>query len=327
MSQFARATSDQIFSEQSNYSSRLSLTQQATGVKSTAFSVAVGLALLSATTLFKAEAKDNNYQPGQPIRFNTSSGRTASAGSSTMPATSSFGSSTSPWGNNLPSAGTSFSGTTYSPPSPFGNSAGNTGSQTDPGNYGNSNTGGSQSTTDASGSTQFSSNHSGSADPSRHQGGLSSLLHGVRHSIENAATNSNSAHGNVYPNGQFSGGYTAGSSFSNGASFSNGTAPATQFGGNQPSAGTSAVINYVRMPDGSYRPNGPNVGRAELMQALQTMPRFNGSIIQYVSSDPPYSIDGDIENLLPKELHRKAYGPELHRAGPANGAQDNVHLF
>ena len=56
-------------------------------------------------------------------------------------------------------------------------------------------------------------------------------------------------------------------------------------------------------------------------------PRIGSNIIEFVTSNPPVPMSGDIENLFPSELHAKAYGKELSRNGPMNGAEDNDHLF
>jgi hypothetical protein len=115
---------------------------------------------------------------------------------------------------------------------------------------------------------------------------------------------------------QFSGGQTAGSQFTGGFSANTG------FGGS-----ATGSVNYVRMPDGTYRANGPSVANDGRVRVEHNTPKFSGNAMQFVESDPPVPIDGDIENLLPRELHAKAYGRELHRKGPLNGAQDSQHIF
>ncbi len=92
----------------------------------------------------------------------------------------------------------------------------------------------------------------------------------------------------------------------------------------------------------NYNAGRPNYSssRPDLVQGGNPLPRrhsafdgaqnqvsISGTPMELVTNNPPGPVDGDIENLIPKEIHTKAYGPELHRNGPLNGAEDNTHLF
>lgn len=240
--------------------------------------------LIMLSAALPASAQNSDYKPGQSIKF----GASGSSGTTyTVP----------PVGSGI---NNSFSGTTYAPPERFSSisappteSIYGSGSTQVSGTGANTSTSGQQA---AAGTTAQSS-----------EKGLGSLIRGIKHELKSVRTDGGS---------QFSNGYSAGSQFNNSQ------APGYGFSGNSQSGALSnGALNYVRMPDGSYRPNGPNVGRAERMRAEASVPRFSGNLVQYVSSDPPAPIDGDIENLFPKELHAKAYGPELRRNAPLNGAE------
>jgi hypothetical protein len=230
-----------------------------------------------------ASAQNSDYKPGQSIKF----GASGSSGTTyTVP----------PVGSGI---NNSFSGTTYAPPERFSSiSAPPTESI-----YGS----GSAQVSGTGANTSTNGQQAAGTNAQQSEKGLGSLVRGIKHELKSVRTDGGS---------QFSNGYSAGSQFNNSQ------APGYGFAGNSQSGALSnGALNYVRMPDGSYRPNGPNVGRTERMRTEASVPRFSGNLVQYVSSDPPAPIDGDIENLLPKELHAKAYGPELRRNAPLNGAE------
>jgi hypothetical protein len=122
--------------------------------------------------------------------------------------------------------------------------------------------------------------------------------------------------GNIQPN-NYGGGQSPSYGNYGNSSQSYGQSP-TNFGG-QPNYNTNR-------PDLVHGGN-PYPGRQSAFSGQQNQPRFNGSALELVTNNPPGPVDGDIENLIPKEIHTKAYGPELHRNGPLNGAEDNTHLF
>ncbi len=113
--------------------------------------------------------------------------------------------------------------------------------------------------------------------------------------------------------GQFSRGYTAGSQFRGG------TTAGSHFAADPNNLGGSyrgfspPPLNYVSMPNGSYRPNGPSVGQKQALKIEQATPKLSGDILQFVLENPPIVLDGNIENLLPAELHAKAYGKSTIR--------------
>jgi len=89
--------------------------------------------------------------------------------------------------------------------------------------------------------------------------------------------------------------------------------------------GAHPVYNSSR-PDGVQSGN-PFPERHSAYDGAQNQARISGTPMELVTNNPPGPVDGDIENLIPKEIHNKAYGPELHRNGPLNGAEDHTHLY
>ncbi len=209
-----------------------------------------------AGTAVSAQNNTTNYTPGQSIKFGT-------AGSS-------------------PSS--SFSGTTYAPPSRDGK------------------TGTDSAQSPYSASTPLNTTEPSTAGKSDQSGqrGLGSLIRGVKNELRNSGVLNHAAN-------QFTNGYQPGSGFQSGAS------AGSQFGSNTP-------LNYVRMPDGTYRANSISGGDSpRLQQSTASAP--SGDLIQYVTSDMPMPVGPDVESLIPAELHSKAYGIELHRDAPMNGAE------
>jgi hypothetical protein len=185
----------------------------------------------------------------------------------------------------------SFSGTTYtspsgsSPTSPTAASAGGA----------------------SSGSAAADSQNGGEAQDR----GLGWLMQGVKHEFKSTVNGLNNSN-------RFRNGYSAGPQFQNGYS------AGPQFSNNQNASmsGLSAPVNYGHMPDGTYRPTRPDaVSNNEQTYMPQKAPRMHGDAIGFVTSNMPSPITSNVESLMPRELHAKAYGPELLRNAPLNGAE------
>ena len=145
--------------------------------------------------------------------------------------------------------------------------------------------------------------------------GLGSLFRGVKHELRNSGLlNGVGSQGNQYNN----------SNTYQGGSGSQYASPNWSQGGSQ--LGNGAPLNYVRQSDGTYRANGPNIDQHGRYHVQQTAAAPSGDLMQYVSS-PPMAVDGDIENLIPAELHNYAYGKELPRNAPLNGAEGYAGNF
>jgi hypothetical protein len=71
----------------------------------------------------------------------------------------------------------------------------------------------------------------------------------------------------------------------------------------------------------------PFPGRQSAFDGAQNQVPINGTPMEILTRKPPGPVDGDLENLMPKEIHTKAFGPEVHRNGPLNGVEDNTHIF
>ena len=136
---------------------------------------------------------------------------------------------------------------------------------------------------------------------------------------------------NNYGSGQTYSNFGSGQSNSNyGSSSQSYSRPnASSYSGND-----AAQQNYsINRPNyNSSRPDlvqggNPFPGRHSGYDGAQNLVQMSGTPMELVSNNPPVSVDGDIENLIPKEIHNKAWGPELHRNGPLNGAEDNTHMF
>lgn len=273
--------------------------------------------LLGCLLIAMPAAQSQSYTPGQPIKF----------GGAHSPIDSSTA-STSDWNNGSQNSGaqgstnSSFSGTTYAPTNyrpPSITDANDTSRNTQTGSVTSSSSGSSSS---ASSSSSRAINYStpDTSDQGKHHGGLSSLFRGVKQEIQNANINGNgSSLTNTYV--RSSDDSTPGYHFGGSSMTNLGYQKNSSAGGG--SDGNRAT-NWVRMPDGSYRANGPNAGNT---RPSPGMSKISGNASQIVSSDMPVNIDGDIENMIPRELHAKAYGNELRRNGPLNGAEDNDHLY
>ena len=119
--------------------------------------------------------------------------------------------------------------------------------------------------------------------------------------------------------------YGSGQSYSN---YGNSSQTRPNQGGYSGNYGVRPTYNNSR-PD-SVQGGNPFPGRQNAFNPAngqQNQVQFSGNAMDLVTNNPPGPIDGDLENLIPKEIHTKAYGPELHRNGPLNGAEDNTHLF
>jgi hypothetical protein len=124
--------------------------------------------------------------------------------------------------------------------------------------------------------------------------------------------------------------------YGSGQTYSNyGSAPQSY---SRPNGGSSlgnygVQQNYGNRPNyNSSRPDlvqggNPFPGRHSAYDGAQNQVQISGDPMELVTKNPPFPVDGDIENLFPKELHTKAWGPELRRNGPLNGAEDNTHMF
>jgi len=117
--------------------------------------------------------------------------------------------------------------------------------------------------------------------------------------------------------------YGSGQSYSNYGNSSQNYARPNQ--GGYSNFGVHPTYNNSR-PDAVHSGN-PFPGRQSAYDGQQNQVPFSGNPMDLVTNNPPGPIDGDLENLIPKEIHTKAYGIELHRNGPLNGAEDNTHLF
>jgi hypothetical protein len=84
---------------------------------------------------------------------------------------------------------------------------------------------------------------------------------------------------------------------------------------------TQQGMQYIRQPDGSMKTYGPNGGIGTTLQMHQPAPRINGDVVGFVTGNMPVDVSGSVDSLMPKELHDKAYGPELQRFAPMNGAE------
>ena len=175
-----------------------------------------------------ALAQSSDSKTGQPIKFGSGANAAASSSTNTVGNSSRGGADTG-----------SFSGTTYAPPQRFSSKYDNVAKPDSP--YS------SQSTTSAAAASPV---RTGDKSGEKRAGSLSS---GVKPELSNSGMLNNSA------GGQFSNGYTGGYGFQNGYS------AGTQFRNSAPSPSqqSSAPLNYVRMPDGTYRANGSNVVRDE----------------------------------------------------------------
>lgn len=80
-------------------------------------------------------------------------------------------------------------------------------------------------------------------------------------------------------------------------------------------------MQYIRQPDGSMKTYGANGAIGGNVQVQQMAPRMTGDALGYVTSNMPVDVSGGVDSLIPKELHQKAYGPELQRFAPLNGAE------
>ena len=80
-------------------------------------------------------------------------------------------------------------------------------------------------------------------------------------------------------------------------------------------------VQYIRQPDGSMKSYGANGMEGASVQMPQSTPHINGDLVGFVTSNMPVDVSGGVESLIPKELHDKAYGPQLTRFAPLNGAE------
>ncbi|HEY9759178.1 MAG TPA: hypothetical protein V6C97_28730 [Oculatellaceae cyanobacterium] len=80
-------------------------------------------------------------------------------------------------------------------------------------------------------------------------------------------------------------------------------------------------MQYIRQPDGSMKTYGANGAMGGNVQVQQMAPRMTGDALGYVTSNMPVDVSGGVDSLIPRELHQKAYGPELQRSAPLNGAE------
>jgi hypothetical protein len=116
----------------------------------------------------------------------------------------------------------------------------------------------------------------------------------------------------------------------------------SNFGSGQSNSNYGSAPQSYSRPNGNYSINRPNYnssrpdlvqggnpfpGRHSAYDGAQNQVQISGDPMELVTKNPPFPVDGDIENLFPKELHTKAWGPELRRNGPLNGAEDNTHMF
>lgn len=158
--------------------------------------------------------------------------------------------------------------------------------------------------------------------------GLGSLIRGVKHELRNSGLldgvgNQGNHYSNSYQSNSNS--YQSGSNSCQGSDTATGSgyhSAAPNWSQPGSSFGNGAPLNYVHQADGSYRANGPNYdqsGRYRVPQAASAPP--SGNLIEYVSNNSPSAVDGDLENLIPRELHNYAYGKELPRNAPMNGAE------
>jgi hypothetical protein len=102
---------------------------------------------------------------------------------------------------------------------------------------------------------------------------------------------------------------------------------------NSPSSGTGLNTQTNGMPqvppgasvvrnlDGTYRINAPGVNVNQSFRMQERAPQISGDVTALVTSNMPIAVTSDIDSLFPQELHAKAYGPELKRNAPLNGAE------
>jgi hypothetical protein len=102
---------------------------------------------------------------------------------------------------------------------------------------------------------------------------------------------------------------------------------------NSPSSGTGLNTQTNGMPqvppgasvvrnlDGTYRINAPGVNVNQSFRMQERAPQISGDVTTLVTSNMPIAVTSDIDSLFPQELHAKAYGPELKRNAPLNGAE------
>jgi hypothetical protein len=103
---------------------------------------------------------------------------------------------------------------------------------------------------------------------------------------------------------------------------SNYNSPYSGTGLNTPPNGMPQVppgASVVRNLDGTYRVNAPGVNQSFRMP--ERAPQISGNVSALVTSNMPIAVTSDIDSLFPQELHAKAYGPELKRNAPLNGAE------
>jgi hypothetical protein len=105
---------------------------------------------------------------------------------------------------------------------------------------------------------------------------------------------------------------------------SNYNSPSSRTGLNTQTNGMPQVppgASVVRNLDGTYRVNAPGVNVNQSFRMQERAPQISGDVTTLVTSNMPIAVTSDIDSLFPQELHAKAYGPELKRNAPLNGAE------
>jgi hypothetical protein len=105
---------------------------------------------------------------------------------------------------------------------------------------------------------------------------------------------------------------------------SNYNSPSSRAGLNTQTNGMPQVppgASVVRNLDGTYRINAPGANVNQSFRMQERPHQISGDVTTLVTSNMPIAVTGDIDSLFPQELHAKAYGPELKRNAPLNGAE------